>query len=127
MLTREDSTFADWVGAYLNLRVPRSDLADFTRFWTDDVELERMPRNWLRWAMHLVQTTQKTGSGNPADEQHSVYLLDCDVFMSADARYIAALRMVRADAPFEFASPVLVSGDRDIQALDRIVGALDNA
>lgn len=127
VFTGEDSTFVDWVGAYLNLHIPRSDLADFTRFWTHDVELGRMPRNWLRWAVHLVQATQKIGAGNPADEQHSVYLLDCDVFMSADARYVTTLRAVRADAPFELASPVLTSGDRDVPVLDRILGALDDA
>lgn len=127
VFTREDSTFADWVGAYLNLSVPRSDLADFTRFWTHDVELLNMPRNWLRWAVHLVQTTQRIGPGNPADEQHSTYLLDSDIFISADARYITALQAVHADAPFDFASPILASGDRNVPILDRIIGALDGA
>lgn len=126
-VTKEDTTFADWIGAYLDLRLMRSDTVDFSRFWTHDVELTRLPRNWLRWAVHLVQATQKIGSGNPADAQHSAYLLDCDVFVSADARYIANLRQVRADAPFEFANPLLSSGDRGVPVTHRIAEALDSA
>ncbi|OXM43863.1 hypothetical protein [Amycolatopsis alba] len=126
-LTREDTTRADWVGAYLDLRIMRSDTADFGRFWTQDVEVTRMPRNWLRWAVRFVQSTQKIGPGNPADEQHSAYLPDCDVFVSADARYITALRQVRADAPFEFAKPLQSSGDRSVPVTQRIAEALDSA
>jgi hypothetical protein len=80
LLTREDTTVADWVGAYVDLSRLRSDRADFTQFWLYDVHLNNMPRIWLRWAVNLVQSKSKISPGNPADEQHSTYLLDCDVF-----------------------------------------------
>ena len=88
LLSGEDATAADWVGAYVNLSHLSSDRADFTRFWTEDVELQRMHRIWLRWAVNLIQCESKITTGNPADEQHSTYFLDCDVFLTADKRYV---------------------------------------
>jgi len=124
MLTKEDTTIADWVGAYVDLSKVRSNPEDFTRFWLHDVNRDAVPRNWLRWAVNLVQSGYKIGSGNPADEQHSSYLLDCDLFLSADARYVSMLGIVREDAPFDLGEARLVSGDRNIPVLERLEAAL---
>lgn len=123
VLTKEDATIADWVGAYVDLSHLRSSPEDFTKFWLYDVNRDAVPRNWLRWAVNLVQSGYKIGSGNPADEQHSSYLIDCDLFLSADTRYVSVLETVREDAPFNFAEPRLVSGDRNIPVLDRLDAA----
>jgi hypothetical protein len=72
----------------------------------------------------VMQLDFKVTPGNPADEQHSTYLLDGDLFLSADARYISLLGKVREDSPFNFAEPRLVSGDRNIPVLDRLEAAL---
>jgi hypothetical protein len=122
--THEDTTFPDWIGAYVDLTKLRASRADFTRFWLHDVALQAVPRNWVRWAARLAQTTVKVTGGNPADEQHSSYLVDCDVFLSADARYVSVLELVRSDAPFPIAEPRLVSGDRAVPVLDRIAAAI---
>jgi len=124
VLTKEDTTIADWVGSYVDLPRLRSNRSDFTKFWLQDVELGAMRRNWLRWAVDLAQFDFKVTGGNPADTQHSSYLLDCDLFLSADARYVDVLKLVRADAPFSFAEPRLVSGDRAIPILDRLAAVL---
>lgn len=124
IVTREDTTAADWVGAYLDLRRLAADAEDFTKFWLDEVELERMPRNWLRWAVDLMQNDTKITAGNPVDTQHATYLLDCDLFLSADARYIRTLQQVGEDAPFSFAEPRLVNGDSAVPILERILAAL---
>jgi hypothetical protein len=83
-----------------------------------------MRRNWLRWAVNFVQTGFKVTPGNPADEQHGTYLLDADVYLSADATYIKVLQTVYEDAPFPMAEPRRVSGDQTIPVLDRILAAL---
>jgi hypothetical protein len=119
-LSREDTTTADWVGAYVELSKMRADREDFTRFWINDVERANIPRNWLRCAVRIAQTYYKVTPGNPADEQHSAYLFDCDLFLSADRRYIGVLNLVREVSPFEFAEPRLVSGNRDISIVDRL-------
>ena len=124
VLTKEDTTFADWVGAYVDLVRLRSNPEDFTQFWLHDVDRDAVPRNWLRWAVNLVQSGFKITRGNPADEQHSSYLLDCDLFLSADAKYISVLEIVREDSPFRIAEPRLVSGDHSLPILDRIEAAL---
>lgn len=124
IVTKEDTTFADWVSAYVRLDALRSDQRDFTRFWLEDVNLQAMPRHWLRWAVNILQADHKVTHGNPADEQHSSYLVEGDLFLSADARYVYVLEAVRADAPFAMAEPRLVPGDRSIPVLDRIVSVL---
>jgi hypothetical protein len=126
ILTKEDATFADWVGAYVDLSKLRSDPADFTQFWLYEVILDSIPRNWLRWAVNLVQLEVKVTHGNPADAQHSTYLVDADLFLTADARYVSVLEMVRKSSPFKFARPCLVGGDRNIPVLDRLQTALQN-
>lgn len=122
--TGEDRTFADWVGAYLDLPTIRSDPADFTRFWLEDVQIEAVRRQWVRWAVQMMQNDRKVTPGNPADRQHSSYLVDCDLFLSADAALISVLEIVGEDAPFPFAKPVLVSGDRSVPIMDRLAAAL---
>jgi hypothetical protein len=124
VFTKEDTTIADWVGSYIDLPSMRSNHPDFTKFWLQDVDLNGMRRNWLRWAVDLAQFDYKVTGGNPADSQHSAYLLDCDLFLSADARYVDVLKLVRNDASFSFAEPRLVSGDRTIPVLDRLAAAL---
>ncbi len=122
--TAEDTTFADWVGAYVDLAAVRSDPIDFTRFWFEEVALAAVPRQWIRWAVDTVQTDRKVTGGNPADQQHSSYLLDCDVFLSADAAFVAVLQAVREDAPFSLAEPRLVRGDRTIPIMERLRAVL---
>ncbi|TDD58014.1 hypothetical protein E1263_20880 [Kribbella antibiotica] len=124
VLTKEDATFADWVGAYVDLRALRHARSDFLRFWAYEVDLASMPRNWIRWAVNLLQATEKVTGGNPSDEQHSSYLVDADYFLTADRRYAAILEAVREDAPFEMAKTIVVAGDRERSVLGRICLAL---
>jgi hypothetical protein len=42
-LTKEDTTFADWVGAYVDLSRLKSNPRDFTQFWLYDVNREAAP------------------------------------------------------------------------------------
>ncbi|TCC32042.1 hypothetical protein [Kribbella speibonae] len=126
VLTKEDTTSADWVGAYVDLSRLRRSMSDFLHLWAYEVDLLSMPRNWVRWAVNVMQVGEKVTGGNPSDEQHSAYLLDCDRFLTADQRYASVLRAVREDAPFEMAEPTVVSGDRTVPVLDRIRAALDD-
>jgi hypothetical protein len=120
VLTKEDTTAADWIGAYVDLAKLRENRDDFTQFWLQDVELLKIPRNWLRNTVGIAQSDFKVTPGNPADEQHSAYLLDADLFLSADSRYVSMLTLVRNDAPFTFAEPKLVSGDRNVPIIERL-------
>jgi hypothetical protein len=124
LITNEDATLADWVGAYVHLDKLRNDLEGFVRLWAHDADLQRMRRNWLRWAVNFCQTGFKVTAGNPVDEQHATYLVDADIYLSADANFIKVLRIVHDDAPFIIAEPRVVSGDRSVPAIERILSAL---
>ncbi|MER7483985.1 hypothetical protein ABTX60_41195 [Streptomyces sp. NPDC126510] len=84
MLTHEDTTYADWVCAWVDLRAMCASREAFNRFWLYEVEPAYMPRNWLRWAADTVQEDTKSTDGNPIDAPHASYLPDCDVFLTAD-------------------------------------------
>jgi hypothetical protein len=99
-LTKEDTTYADWVSAFVDLRRMTGNPVEFTRLWLDEVDRVAMPRMWLRWACDMAQYTTKVTGGNPYDAQHVAYLLDCDVFLTADRRYYDALRLVGKAAEF---------------------------
>ena len=123
LLTGEDRTMTDWVEPYIQLARVRSQAAEFVRMWLEEAQVLDVPRNWLSWAVDTVQWTEKIGTGNPADAQHAAYLIDCDVFLTADVRFARILERVREDAPFPFAQVLLVSGDRSIPTTTRIESA----
>lgn len=125
LLTGEDRTMLDWIEPYVDMARLRSESSSFTSMWLEEADITEVPRNWLNWAVDLVQSSAKISPGNPADAQHSAYLLDCDLFLTADARFVAALERVRRDAAFGFAATVLVSGDRSVSTATRIKAALD--
>jgi hypothetical protein len=124
LLSREDTTYLDWVTPYVEFSALRADPEDFTRLWLYDIEASAVPRNWLRWAINLIQSDFRITGGNPADEQHSTYLPDGDLFLTADANFVKVLKAVREDAPFSFAEPRLVNGDRSVPVLERLAHAL---
>lgn len=125
-ITREDRTMTDWIEPWIDLGKLRSNPESFVHMWLEEAHIADVPRNWLNWAVGMVQPTSKVGSGNPADAQHSSYLIDCDLFLTADSRFVDILERVRVDAPFSFAETVLVDGDRAKDTADRIEQALSH-
>ncbi|MDJ0356048.1 hypothetical protein [Paenarthrobacter sp. PH39-S1] len=123
-ITGEDRTMTDWIEPWVDLGKLRSNPKSFVQMWLEEAHIADVPRNWLNWAVDVVQWTGRVGSGNPADAQHSSYLIDCDLFLTADSRFVDILERVRADAPFPFAATVLVDGDRAKSTADRIEHAL---
>jgi len=127
VITREDTTYADWVGAFVDVSAMTGSRSTFTRFWFDEVDRLAMKRNWLRWACGMAQHSFKITKGNAYDSQHAAYLPDCDVFLTADQRYAAALKDVRAATPFNICEIYLVPETRGKrgQVLLAIEAALD--
>lgn len=123
-ITGEDRTMTDWIEPWVDLGKLRSNPESFVHMWLEEARIADVPRNWLNWAVDVVQWTGKVGSGNPADAQHASYLIDTDLFLTADSRFVDILERVRDDAPFPFARTVLVDGDRAKSTADRIDQAL---
>ncbi|MFD4125241.1 hypothetical protein ACFXKK_04665 [Streptomyces globisporus] len=99
VLTQEETTYADWVGARVDLRAMCDSREAFNRFWLYEVESAYMPRAWLRWAADTVQMDMKVTDGNPIDVQHASYLPDCDVFLTADKNFVRVLDRIAEQAP----------------------------
>jgi len=94
-----DTTYADWAGASLDLDMVGRNRPDFNRFWYYEVSADSMPRAWLRSMVHWVQLETKIGVGNPRDAQHAAYLLDADIFVTADRRFRRVLDLCGRGRP----------------------------
>jgi hypothetical protein len=90
--TGEHTTYADWVGAYVDLSTLRASQRDFGHLLLYEVDEKRMPRAWLRWAVHFAQHSARLGQGNPVDAQLATYLVEADLFVTNDRRLARSLK-----------------------------------
>lgn len=77
----------DWVSCYAALDHIDFEGKDWLRFWLYDCSRERMPLQWLWWAMGFLQGYRRTTDGNPGDVQLGQYLPECDLFVTADRNF----------------------------------------
>ncbi len=111
------TTYADWTFPWIDRGTLRNDRAGWNRFWYRTVPAQSVPRSWLRWAVSLAQTDFRIGNGTGmgGDQQLSCYLVDADIFITADKAYSNTLEAVRPNAPFTFAQVVTVPYDKHRQ------------
>ena len=112
--TGEHTTYADWVGTYVDLGAIRTNHRDFGRMLFYETLEDRMPRAWLRWAVHFAQHAVRLGQGNPVDVQLASYLVEADLFITNDKRLARIIEIVRSSALTRCATAVYA----DIQAAD---------
>lgn len=105
-----DTTLADWFVPYIQLEVVKQDAQSWLDFWYRDVQAKDVPRNWMRWAVDLIQSKPdiKITDGNPEDAQLAAYLYDADVFLTADKRFGRVLKALRPAAPIAFATTAYI-------------------
>jgi hypothetical protein len=122
-----DTTRADWIEPFVALERVRSDRASFNHFWFEEVDVRNMPRNWLRVALATAQLEYQIGDGNPGDEQQAAYLVDCDLYLTADRRFAMSLEALREAAPFPVAQIRLVdrNSSSPVAAIDALTAGLD--
>lgn len=82
----ESRDYADWLGPYLRAGAWR-DAPSLLRFWLAEVDENEVPRNRITALTEYFQTRHKITHGNANDALHAVYLVDCDVFLTADRRF----------------------------------------
>lgn len=116
-------TQGEWFAAYIDLGRVRSDAANYRKLWLDELEPLDVRREWLRFAVGYAQLVRKVKRSNALDAQHTMYLVDADLFLSADSAFIEVLKDVRRQAPFAFAEPVRVTHGKSWT--DSIVGVLE--
>lgn len=82
--------YVDYLGPYLK---PSAfvDPVSTARFWLTEVDGDRVPLNRATGLAHFFQLEHKVGHGNPLDSLHACYLLDVDVFVTADRAFATTL------------------------------------
>jgi hypothetical protein len=124
-LTGEHTTYADWVGSYVDLNAIRGDRKSFGRLIFYETVDTKMPRAWLRWAVDFAQHFVRIGVGNPVDAQLAPYLIEADLFMTNDRRLSRVIEAVRPSAPSPCATGVYVDiNSAGGKVLDAIKGSL---
>ncbi|AEG91359.1 hypothetical protein [Ramlibacter tataouinensis] len=107
-LSMERHTYQEWLEGVVLLPLLSVPSADLTKFWLRDVQAARMPRTWLRFALEFQQRFHRVTDGTPADSQLVTYLVDADLFLSADKNFVRMAQRCKAEAPISIASAELV-------------------
>ncbi len=124
-ITGQAATYADWVGAYVDLEAVRRSRRDFGHLVLYEIDEARMPRAWLRRAVALFQHSMKLGRGNPVDAQLASYLVDADLFVTNDKRYARILEAARHSAKMPCATPLYADINRmDGNAVAAVEGVI---
>jgi hypothetical protein len=82
------------------LKTTTIDPEDFFLFWMRDVEAVDVPRTMWEGLVAFGQSEAKGSHGDPADQSHSAFALDVDVFVTADRRFHNALITAQQHYPF---------------------------
>lgn len=119
----QNETQREWFAAYLDIGRTISDASDFTKLWFGELAPHDVRRQWLRYAVGHTQLNRKVKKSNALDAQHSMYLPDADLFMSADQSFVSVVHDVRRQVPFTIADARLIRlantwTDAVIDALD---------
>lgn len=101
------NTRRDWTSPFLNLDLIRRHRDAFFEMW-HTAPPSAAPRNWLRWASEFVQLERKLKSSNAIDNQLTAYLVDADVFLTADKGFAHVLETIRGAGLIDMATTRLV-------------------
>ena len=124
LFVRRHETFLDWLGAWIDLDKIQSDPAGWVSFWTRQVSAERLPREWVRWAMNEVQATRKVTSGTPVDNQIATYLPDYAVFITSDRGFAECIEALRPSAPVPLAMTSIAPAGAAV--VEHVLAVLEN-
>ena len=114
----------DWLSPFVDIR---SALRDpyWRDFWLVDVEAERLPRAWIRWALKLLHSLRRVNDGTPCDTQLGTYLVSCTHFVTADQRYADVIEKCRDKAPIHIARVVRIpAGVKGVDALIELMSSV---
>jgi hypothetical protein len=118
---RGGSAYQDWASPFLDLRLIEADRASWEQFWLDDLPEYCIPTIWVRATFGDHQALRGNSSGTPADNQIVSYLINADLFLSADKAFIASIDDLRQHCPWQLARPRRIRKD---ELMADVLGAL---
>lgn len=110
----QEHAYFEWLAWAIDFDSMLSDTS-MRSFWLYEIASSKMPRNWIRSAMNYRQSFNKVNRGSGADNQIATYLIDADLFISADAGFAAQVEHLAYEAPvgITVAAAKKISGGRD--------------
>ncbi|MDQ7903537.1 hypothetical protein RB614_03290 [Phytohabitans sp. ZYX-F-186] len=124
LILRPSQTSLDWLEPWLQLNRIRSERPQWITFWTRECAKERLPREWLRWAMGEVQSLRKVTPGTPVDNQIATYLVDYDYFVTGDRAFAECIEVIRPHAPAQIAATSVSPAGKG--AVDHLLELFEN-
>jgi hypothetical protein len=123
LVMRGNRTMLDWLEPWFDLDRIRAEPDRWVTFWTRECAAEYLPREWLRWAMSEVQALRKVTPGTPVDNQISTYLVDYDVFVTADRAFAECVEAARPYSPIPLA--ITSTSPAGSAAVDHLLNLFD--
>lgn len=117
-----EGAYTDWLAPWIDAHRVLRDTQGWARFWMREIQVDDVPLQWVRWAFQHAQGTRKTTPGTPVDNQISLYVVDCEYFVSLDKAFIACVKAVRGAGLVPLATPLLLSHDQSIEDLLGAIG-----
>ena len=87
--------YFDWLSPVIDIDAALQSRSSWNHFWLHEVEAERMPRQWLRWAVERLASAHRVSAGTPCDIQLATYMVACDHFVSADRLFCQLIEECR--------------------------------
>jgi len=95
LIVAASPAMVEWLGPWLDLGYIRTHRSEWVTFWTREVQRERLPREWIRWARTELRALKKVTPGTPVDNQIATYLPDFDTFVTADRGFVQCVEALR--------------------------------
>ncbi|GAP12726.1 hypothetical protein LARV_00462 [Longilinea arvoryzae] len=112
----ESRDYADWLLPYIKDKSFTSP--SYSVFWMENVRAEKVQKNRISSLVDFYQVKHKIGHGNFGDQMHACYLLDVDIFVTADKPYYKVLLDLDNHFP-KHAKPILLDRSNS-SALDEL-------
>jgi hypothetical protein len=110
--------YKDWLKERLSPQVVSFQCAPWIAFFLEEMKLENVPRLWVAGAYEVLQPYQKITSGTACDTQLSHYLIDADIFITADKRLFELSMKIKASSKIQLPIPILIhAGGKGMDAL----------
>lgn len=86
-LLQQRGPWIDWLGTHIDITRMLMSQKAWKNFFLHEIELDNVPRMWIRWAFETLQSMRKVTDGAPCDTQLATYLLDCDQLITSDRAF----------------------------------------
>ncbi|MGH0288160.1 hypothetical protein [Sinorhizobium meliloti] len=112
-LSQTGNAYRDWIAPFVELDTGLLSSASWTKFWLHDVQVGKVPRQWMRWAHSFAQRFRTVTQGSPGDTQLFTYFLDTDIVVTGDKALLSILEECRPYSPLPLPKTLLVRGGKE--------------